>query len=165
MNKNIRNILYWENWEYNCKYHKISNIEIFYKNIDLEILYKFKNKDNLLALKILFTDTMHAYFLNELKINETIIPLIADEGTFVTHASTYINYTGVNTAKMSFKTDDNFLKDKLVEEYIWFMSLVRVEIFENEEDEFYIEQEINRRLLQTKCYSYEKMRQIIINSK
>lgn len=108
---------------------------------------------------------MHACFLNELKINEIVMPFIAEEEAFVTHASAYVSYVKTNTAKMSFKANDVSLKNKLIEEYVWFMSLVRVEIFKNEEDEFYIEQETNRRFLQTKCYSYEEMQQIIINLK
>lgn len=163
MNKEKYDILYWENWIYGCFFHKISDIEIIYEVKTKSIEYNFKKKDNILALMILFTDLSHITFSTKLLLNDEEIVFTTNEKKFIENNFKFLKNN--NKAKIFFIANDDPFKNELNEEYIWFIRLVRTEVFKNEEDEFYIEQEVNRRLLQTRCYSYEELQQIVTNSK
>lgn len=137
---------YWKNLTYDiyynipCKLHKIANIFIFYNIKNLEIIYNFEKKDSEKIRTLLWTDYINGIYIEKIVLNDK--ELILSDIHKILENLPNENLQLNNKIVFYFsKTEDG--KD----EYLWFMYLVRYEVFEYEEDDFFREKTIQERKL------------------
>lgn len=149
------NIIYDENCTSLCLIHKISKIKIYHNVNNLEIIYNFDKNEFELAKKLLSIDCSHSIFIDKFIINN-----------FKNYNKTTnnLNYQIQNLTELDIMDLNNFIKLKFdissenikdsIDEYIWFIYLVRYETFEYEEDEFFLNETIKKREM---CISREML--------
>ena len=160
---------YYEYHDLACKKHKISDINIYYNVENLEINYVFYKKDKYLLLELLKTDINNAVYFKKIYFNgggginytqnfddtENCNYSVSFETN--NKKNNEIDYEDINIVSVMFSKNEEDIEN-IISEYIWFMRLVRCEIFKYHENDYYIDKEIKRR---KDCYTYEEIDKIL----
>lgn len=147
---------YWKNLQYDiyynipCKIHKIANIVIYYNIDNLEIIYNFDKKDSEKIRTLLWTDFINSCFIEKIILNDKIIFFNhnfekLENDNWEKFEEIIKNLPNENVQKYN-KIIFIFSKtEESLDEYLWFMRLVRYETFEYEEDEFFWQETLKTR--------------------
>lgn len=132
--------MYWEQYEKACEVHYINKIKIIYEPNKIKYTYFYNKSEEVLATKLIKLDVDLGIFIEKLILNDVKL-----------NPSDDLKKTSIefNRCEIVFKKNDD-----AIDEFVWFMSLVRVEIFDYEEDEYFIDKAINVR---EKCHEIEKI--------
>lgn len=138
-------------WNVACLRHRTPHVDILFSFDDLIIRYKFDDAFADIGLYFAWVDCMEVGYGFTFELNGSVIfhDSMRWAPTFDEFAAASIKILREgNTAVLRFTETD----DSRIEQYTYMMSFVRTEVFDYEEDIFFVDKEIKRRKSDGICY-------------